>query len=202
AMGLPISVIAFPQCAMAQAGSASATPSKAARAASNQKECSIATASLNGSATAGAHEVVKVTVPSVPASPAGWSCSCPAAGTTRGGATTAAARRARGRREEEGGRVVIGTSVQAWRQVVVRAGLRHGNRCTDAQDPPGGGRTRNAHTTHPPDGGQRLREAKMLAPPPGICILNKFGSALAGGSHPLHLHGQARLLHQLPAPAA
>jgi hypothetical protein len=49
ASGFPRSVIAMPQPAMPQLGSAAATASKPLRAVSNQNECSAATARVNSS---------------------------------------------------------------------------------------------------------------------------------------------------------
>ncbi|HET7764533.1 MAG TPA: hypothetical protein VFK92_05525, partial [Burkholderiales bacterium] len=56
--------IALPQCAIAHSGSARAMAPNALSPASNQKECSNATARSNCGCTVALHEVGKRTVPS------------------------------------------------------------------------------------------------------------------------------------------
>src|SRR5262245_56936808 len=76
--GLPQWVSAMPQYAIAHEGSVVSTPSNPARASGNQNECSSATAWLNASLTAGAHEVSKLTVPTLePGAALCCACSSP-----------------------------------------------------------------------------------------------------------------------------
>src|SRR5882757_8057377 len=65
-------VMADPQCAMAQDGSAAATSRKAFSEASYAKECSSATARSKLRVTPGAQEVANATVPSL----SGGGCEC------------------------------------------------------------------------------------------------------------------------------
>src|SRR5688572_12915256 len=76
--GLVHVVIATPQCAMAHVGSAAAILSNAACAATNQNECSMATARSKSAWTAGAHDVGKETRPRASAPP--WPSCCDHAG--------------------------------------------------------------------------------------------------------------------------
>src|SRR5690606_6067381 len=72
-IGLPMSAIARPQCAIAHCGSRRAMSLNALSAASNQNECSIATPSAKSLATSSAQLTSNVTLPTFVGSPAGWS---------------------------------------------------------------------------------------------------------------------------------
>src|SRR5215469_724364 len=73
--------MAIPQYAIPQLWSFSATAAKVSLAFSYQKEWSIATALVNCGWTDGSQETRKFTLPSLPGSPAEWSC-CATVGAT------------------------------------------------------------------------------------------------------------------------